>query len=126
MICIEREREREGVRKPATLHSLCIYPCGSLHTCRSNHKSRICNQIHKNTNKAKCQQSCQIYMAHTQHTCHTYIVYSCTFRAATNLLTNQSASMQYPIKRVVRRARGVAVVEGDRGGGNVHWTARGI
>lgn len=60
----DMHREREA----ATLHSLCIYPCGSLHTCRSSHKSSICNQIHKNTNKAKCQQSCQIYMAYMPYT----------------------------------------------------------
>lgn len=76
-------------------------------------------QIKQNANRAMPD----IYGTYTA--CMPYIsrIFLHVFGAATNLLTNQSASMQYPIKGVVRTARGVAVGEGE-GGGN--WTARGI
>lgn len=103
----QKERTKEWERQSNTLAirlAVCAFIlvafAGAAHTCSSSSSSSICNQIHKNTNKAKCQQTCR-FTYHTIHISNISRIYSCTFRAATNLLlTNQSASsMEYPIKQ---------------------------
>lgn len=109
---ISTEREREGEREGACHTSQSVHlslwqlaPAGATTEAAFAIKF-IKIQIKQNANRAMPD----IYGTYTDsmHAIHISRIFLHVFGAATNLLTNQSASMQYPIKRVVRRARGVA------------------